>query len=202
MAVPWLRLLDTALGLADIARTTRRRTQAQARGESLDELAATTPFTGAIEARLTGIVVAALKEAFNRDHERMELEREQIAAERQRAERALRLELIRRAGEREIGRLRLLSGVAAASWLGTLFFSTRLLDAALSARVALALGWLFLLAALGAAFTAQSRIGRDLDATTEGTPQWPLPSSGALGAAAPWLLVAGLAIIGLGVVTL
>ena len=82
---------------------------------------------GGLEARLAGVVVAALKEAFDRDTRRLELEREQLEAERERAERALRLELQRQAGDREIGRLRLLAGVAVASWLGTLFFSARLL---------------------------------------------------------------------------
>ena len=52
---------------------------------------------GGLEARLAGVVVAALKEAFDRDTQRLELEREQLDAERQRAERALRLELRRQA---------------------------------------------------------------------------------------------------------
>ena len=40
---------------------------------------------GALEARLAGVVVAALKEAFDRDSRRLELERDQLAAERLRA---------------------------------------------------------------------------------------------------------------------
>ena len=73
---------------------------------------AVTRTAGGLEARMAGVVVAALKEAFDRDSRRLELEREQLAAERQRAERALQLELQRQAGDREIGRLRLLAGVA------------------------------------------------------------------------------------------
>ena len=44
---------------------------------------------GALETRLAGVVVAALKEAFDRDKARMDLERETLEAERARAERAL-----------------------------------------------------------------------------------------------------------------
>src|SRR6185436_9870926 len=73
---------------------------------------------GNLEARLAGVVVAALKEAFDRDNRRLDLEREQAQAERLRAERALRLELARQAVDREIGRLRLTAGVAVACWLG------------------------------------------------------------------------------------
>src|SRR5256885_15023371 len=62
---------------------------------------------------------------------------EQLEAERQRAERALRLELRRQASDREIGRLRLLAGIAVVSWIGTLFFSARLLGGPVAARATL-----------------------------------------------------------------
>src|SRR5579862_5357282 len=58
------------------------------------------------EARLTGVVVAALKEAFDRDHARLELEQAQMAEDRRRQEEALRLELRRQAADRELSRLR------------------------------------------------------------------------------------------------
>jgi hypothetical protein len=48
------------------------------------------------------------------------LERQRLEEERERAERLLRLEWLRQSGEREIARLRVLAGVALASWLGTL----------------------------------------------------------------------------------
>src|SRR5690349_11101447 len=115
MAVPWLRLLDAAIGITDLARSRKIRTMAdnQQQLEAGDR-----PVAGALETRLAGVVVAALKEAFDRDARRIEFEREQAAAERERAERALRLELQRQAGDREIGRLRLLAGIAVASWIG------------------------------------------------------------------------------------
>src|SRR2546421_12851415 len=125
MAVPWLRLLDMLIGGPDLARGGRStRTPAEAESQ---QLAAGSRAFGHLETRLAGVVVAALKEAFDRDTRRLELEREQVEAERARAERALRLELLRQAGEREIGRLRLVAAIAVASWLGTLLLSTRLM---------------------------------------------------------------------------
>lgn len=185
MGVPWFRLLDAALGMTDLARRVTRRPS-----DPAQELAAGA--TGPLEARLAGVVVAALKEAFDRDTHRLELEREQLEGERLRAERALRLELRRQAGDREIGRLRLMAGVAVVGWLGTLFFSTELMEGSRAARAALGAGWVLLLGALGASFAAQSYVARQL--TGDGD-----VSSGVVGALAPWLIVAGLAAIALGV---
>src|SRR6187399_3504624 len=67
---------------------------------------------GALETRLAGVVVAALKEAFDRDRARMDLERSQMEAERARAEEALRAELRRQASERALGQLRMIAVMA------------------------------------------------------------------------------------------
>ena len=151
------------------------------------------------------MVVAALKEAFDRDTRRLELEREQLAAERERDERALRLELERQAGDREIGRLRLLAAIAVATWLGTLFFSGRLLGAGAGARTALGGGWLLLLCAIAASFSAQSRVAASLLAPgsrfRSGSDDGGggAISSGVAGALALWLIVGGLALAGVAV---
>lgn len=194
MAVPWFRILNAVLGINEIARVVKGRSAPAAAAEDPDQLAVGRG-GGPLEARLAGVVVAALKEAFDRDHQRLELEREQIDAERVRAERIQRIELARQAGDQEIGRLRLLAGVAVASWLGTLFFSARLLGEASGGRVALGVGWLLLLAALAASFSAQSAVTRGLTRTDARE----FASSGPAGALAPWLLVSGLAVIGFGV---
>ena len=148
MAVPWLRLLDLAVGVTSLVRQPPKRALQGTRGQ--------------LESHLTGVVVSALKEAFNRDHARLELEREQMEAEGRRAQRALRLELLRQAGEREVGRLRLLAGLAIAGWLGTLFFAAGL-AASGPGRAALGLGWLLLLGALGTALSGIARVARALD---------------------------------------
>src|SRR5262252_132256 len=195
MALPWLQIIDAAIGVTDLVRSRRMRTMADQQGPQRDlEVAARTP--GALEARLAGVMVAALKEVFDRDTKRLELEREQAAIERERAERALRLELRRQAGDREIGRLRLLAGVASVCWLGTLFFSARLMGGPIGARVALGAGWALLLGAVAASFTAQAGVATALDSVASDTR--PL-SSGVSGALAVWLIVAGLAGVGIAV---
>lgn len=197
MAVPWLRILDVVIGATDLARSRKIRTLSDEQQQQ-QQLAAPPAGSvgGIVEARLASVVVAALKEAFDRDTRRLELEREQANAERERAERALRLELRRQAGDREIGRLRLLAGVAVVSWLGTLFFSARLMGGPLGARVALGVGWMLLLAAVAASFSAQSRVAAALDVLT---PDDRSTASVAGDALTVWLIVAGLALVCLAV---
>jgi len=198
MGVPWLRVLDTLLGVTDLARSFKIRslTDEQKQSQQQEQQIEAIGRGGtALEARLAGVVVAALKEAFDRDTRRLEIEREQAAMERERAERALRLELRRQAGDREIGRLRLLAGGAIASWLGTLFFSSRLVGGPPAARALLGGGWVLLLAAVAVSFSAQARVAAALDSTTDDR----AISSGAGGVLAVWLIVAGLALVGVAV---
>jgi hypothetical protein len=196
MPLPWLQLIDAALGIANFARGRK------APAASADQQLQAGGRDGSLDARLPAVVVAALKEAFDRDSRRMQLEREQLEAERERAERAMQLELLRQAGDREIGRLRLLAGVAVVSWFGTLFFSSRLISGGTGPRVALGGGWLLLLAAIAASFTAQSRVAAALDPLTQtldGTTRGSDISSGLSGALALWLIVCGLALVALAV---
>ncbi len=193
MPVPWLRILDLVLGVTDLARGRTPRGEAV---EPEQQLVAGSRALGHLEARLAGVVVAALKEAFERDTRRLELERQQMESERLRAERAMRLELIRQSGDREIGRLRLVAGIAIVSWIGTLFFSSRLIGAAIAARVMLGLGWALLLVAVAAAFAAQTTVARAL-ARADGEQSPRDATDGGVGAVvAPWLVVAGLALVG------
>ncbi len=120
MALPWLRILDLALTGLEFARKTNRRSLSAALGEPNSQLATGSVGGGMSDARLARVVVAALKEAFNRDHQRLEFEREQQEAERQRAERLWKIELARQAGDREIGRLRVLAITAIVTLLATL----------------------------------------------------------------------------------
>src|SRR5439155_7410898 len=194
MPVPWLSIIDTLIGITDIA--VRRRPPAREPEQELRLDDRASGPLGGLEARLAGVVVAALKEAFDRDTRRLELERAELEAERERADRALRLELRRQAGDREIGRLRLLAGMAAASWLGTLFLTLlpgRLMGGAVGTRVALGGGWLLLLAAFGLTFIAQSQIAKSLDRDDERI------QAGIAGDLALWFLVAGLAFVCLAV---
>jgi len=196
MALPWLQILDAVIGVTDLARSRkiRKMSQESADSQRLEASGRTAAAFGGLDARLAGVVVAALKEAFERDTHRLELEREQLEAERQRAERGLRLELRRQASDREIGRLRLLAAVAVASWIGTLFVSARLVGGPAGARVALAVAWLFLLAAFASSFVAQSRVAEAASRPDDGAVDF-----GVAGAFALWLIVIGLAVVGIAV---
>lgn len=196
MAVPWLRLIDLFIGVTNFAQSRAARS---ARRPDDEQLVAGSRALGHIETRLAGVVVAALREAFDRDSKRLDLERDHLEAERQRAERALRLELARQSGDREIGRLRLVAGSAIVGWLGTLVLAGDVMHGAAVARLALGGGWALLLAALAASFLAQAAIGDALARIDETSFRRETLSSGITGAVAPWLVVSGLALIGLAV---
>jgi hypothetical protein len=143
---------------------------------------------GQIEARLTNVVVAALKEAFDRDHARLELERGHLEEERRRAAAALQAEIRRQAIDRELSRLRLLAGAAMVGWIASIaILAGGLTGSTTAARSVLAAGWVLLLGALGAAFMAQGRIGTSLPGDSQNV------ATGPAGVAALWLLITGLA---------
>jgi hypothetical protein len=177
------RAYDAVVAFRDAARRLKDPSAASKPETSLSQTAAAQGLAGQIEARLTNVVVAALKEAFDRDHVRLELERTQIEEQRRRAEEALRLELRRQTVDREIGRLRLLAGTALVGWIASiavLFVH----EASVPSRVLLGAGWLLLLGSLGAAFTAQGRVNAE---------QIDKPQGADAGALPLWLLIAGLA---------
>jgi len=176
------RAYDAVIAFRDAA---RRLKDSSGASKSETSLSPTTAqgIAGQIESRLTNVVVAALKEAFDRDHARLELERAQIEEQRRRAEEALRLELRRQTVDREIGRLRLLAGTALVGWIASisvLFVH----QASVPSRVVLGAGWLLLLGSLGAAFSAQGRVNAD---------RIDKPERADAGALPLWLLIAGLA---------
>lgn len=143
---------------------------------------------GQIETRLTNVVVAALKEAFDRDHTRLELERAQMDEQRRRAEAALRFEVRRQAADRELARLRLVAGAAMVGWIASVvMLGAGFVGESTVARVCIAGGWALLLGALGAAFSGQQRIGASLPEDSR------VADGGVAGTASLWLLLAGLA---------
>ena len=144
---------------------------------------------GPLEARLASVVVAALKEAFDRDHARLELERSQIEDQRRRSEAALGLELRRQAADRELARLRLVAGAAMIGWIASVvMLGAGFVGESAAARACIAASWGLLLAALGAAFSGQQRIGASLPEDSR------VSGGGPAGAASLWLLLAGLAV--------
>jgi hypothetical protein len=183
----WMRVLDTVSGLVQLTGRARRQPDSDA-----GPLAPGSPL-GQLETRLAGVVVAALKEAFDRDRARMDLERTQMESERQRAEEALRAELRRQAADRALGQLRLVAVMAIATWM---------LSAALGVwlpgmrdglpRLLMGGGWAFAIAALGCAFAALQHVSIwSADARAGG-----VAPSHLAAAAAPWLLLLSVALTG------
>jgi len=184
----WAAVVDTVGGLVHMA---RRFKQGSSEGLS----AANLPTGGPLEARLAGVVVAALKEAFDRDSVRMEMERSQIDAERRRAEELLRAELRRQAADRMLAQLKLVAVMAIGTWalsavLGVLLPGMR--DGL--PRILLGAGWVFALATLGSAFAAWQHVSlRSADTSGGGAV---LEHAAAM--YAPWLLLTALALTGAG----
>jgi len=184
------RAVDALIAARDVARRFRSgnaappAAEAPATPPAASAGVAPAGVVGQIEARLVGVVVAALKEAFDRDHARLELERTHLEEERRRAAAALQHELRRQAADRELARLRMLAATAMVGWLASVAIVTAgLAGVSTPGRILLGFGWLLLLAALGAAFTAQSRVA----AVPAAEP------AGMAGGPSLWLLLAGLA---------
>ena len=186
----WAAAIDTAGTLVKAARRMGRG--------AVEGLTSNPPGThgpGQIEAGLTGVLVAALKEVFDRDSARLEMERAQIDAERRRAEELLRAELRRQAADRMLAQLKLVAVMAVGTWalsavLGVLLPGMR----EGLPRVLLGAGWVFALAALGSAFAAWQHVS--LQSADTGGGATVLEHAAAM--YAPWLLLTALALTGAG----
>ena len=192
MAVGWLRALETLGGLLDMGQRLRRPAAPPA-GPG-DALTATGAASGPLEARLAGVLVAALKEAFDRDRTRLELEQSQVEAEHRRMEDAMRLELRRQAGDRAVGHPRLLVVLAVVAWLVSALLVVAVPGAReMPARAALALGWVLLLGCVGTAFASYSQVATWLGRLRPGAADpGDVPAEG-VGRVSGVLLIAGMA---------
>jgi len=181
------KAVDALVALRDATRRFKR--------PETDEPAVPPPavqgLSGQIETRLTNVVVAALKEAFDRDHARLELERSHLEEERRRAEGALRAELRRQSIERELGSLRLIASGAMLGWIASIvLLAGGLVAGGWAGRSVLLAAWSLLLASLGFAVAGQRNLA--VPAADDGG----AARSGAAGNVALWLLIAGLAMTG------
>ena len=79
-------------------------------------------------------------------------------------------------------------------WIGSLLLLSRVTGGAIAARVTLGFGWLLLLAAIAASFTAQSRVAAVTDAGDDDPRSI---GAGGAGAFALWLMMCGLMLVGL-----
>lgn len=149
---------------------------------------------GQLEARLTGVLVSALKEAFDRDRAHLEMEREQIEHERKRAEELMRLELLRQAGERELQNVRSSMVIALTVWItSVIFMMLHRSPIGTAGLVMLALGWFFLLAALGSSFVSYRQVSGALARGAHEPGQLTAFGQHALAPIVPLFIVLGLA---------
>jgi hypothetical protein len=194
----WMRVLDTVSGLVQMTGRFRR-------GPDSEVPAAVEPGAGPLgqlETRLAGVVVAALKEAFDRDRARMDLERSQMEAERQRAEALLRAELRRQIADRALSQLRLVAVMAIGIWMLSAVLAVWLPGTrAIAPRVLMGAGWVCAFAALGGAFVAWQRVSAWSAGLRDSTA--PVPDGVAVAdtlshpavTAAPWLLLCSLGLV-------
>jgi hypothetical protein len=194
MPIPWLRLLDIALGVTNFAqsRSALARQDEAASDESGDASAPD-------DTRLASVVAAALREVLERDARKMQMLREKAEADRQRAERALRVELLSRAADREASRLRLLAGCALAAWLGTIVTGVWMNSDSLAVRMLFGSGMLLQLASFASALLVHTTLSDPLEvlATTNDMTR----RKGITGLdVALWLLTAGLVLVGIAAV--
>jgi hypothetical protein len=189
----FFRALQTLTGLIDAGQRIRHAVAPPPPGDALSSTGVG-GVTGPLEARLAGVLVAALKEAFDRDRARLDLEQAQLDAERRRAEEAMRLELRRQSGDQAVGHTRLLVILAVVAWVVSAVLIT-LLPGALEmpARAMVALGWALLLGCIGTAFAFYARLSAWLGALKPGAPDPGDVPAGGLGRLAAGLLIAGLA---------
>lgn len=195
----WLRALDVLSGLLDMGQRLRRGTSSAPRsGDGGDALSvsAGTGVSGPLEARLAGVLVAALKEAFDRDRTRLELEQAQAEAERHRAEDAMRLELRRQAGDRAVAHARLLIVLAVAAWISSALLLALLPGArAVPARGVLAVAWTLLIGCVGTSFASYSAVATWLGRLRPSAADPGDVPAEVVGRTSGFLLIAGLAAV-------
>ena len=190
-----IKAFETVMALRDVARRVTGSPAPASNESGLMQSAGGGGIGNQIEARLTNVVMAALKEAFDRDHARLELERSQLEEQRRRAEDAMRQELRRQAADRELARLRLVAGTALIGWMASVVvFVVRVGVMPTYARAIMVAGWLLLLAALATSFTAQSRVAEDIVSGGDAR------AAARQGTVAVWLLTAGLAVAGVSLI--
>lgn len=196
-----LRALDVLGGLIDMGHRLRRGPANPGGGAGsgsgpTDTLSPASAGGGALEARLAGVLVAALKEAFDRDRTRLELEQAQLDAERHRADEAMRLELQRQAADRALGQAHLLIVLAVVAWLASAVLFAFLPGArVMPARAVLVIAWTLLLGSAGTSFAFHTAVAGWLGRLRPGTVDPGEVPADRVGRAAGFLLVAGLAAV-------
>ena len=193
----WLRALNAIGTVAEASKVFRGASTDVEREAAGGEAGSTQ-----LEARLASVVVAALKEAFDRDRARFNLEQGHLDAERERAEARLRLEWLRQTSERTLGQVRMIAVMSLVVWVASGLLLVWLPGSQASApKLLLGFGWGALIATVACAFVAHNRITTWLVGAqmSDATPA-DLPQSSSI-TILPWLLVLGFALTAASLIT-
>lgn len=192
MPIPWLRLLDLALGVTNFAQSRAMSGEEADRDEERG--------LRHHDAGLADVIASAIRDVLGRDERRWQLMRERAEAERQRAERALKADLLRKAADREAGRQRMIAACALAGWMGSIVAAIWLTGDSTVARVLIGGGMVLQLASIAAAFMVQGTLGDPLDVLAVADDlarKRPIPLGRDI---ALWLLIVGLALVSIAAV--
>ena len=195
------KVAQTIFGIADVSRRVLNPSEAtRQQRPAPTSRAAGGGLLGHVEARLTGVVISALKEAFDRDAARLDAERAALDDQRRRAEEALRLELVRQAADRALTRLRAIGVLALTIWIVSVLVAVmwpggfqRAWEAA--AAPCSPAGGLACSAGMGAAFAAHDRFRAGSAPPRPAVQPPPISRRAACRSPAPWLVLAGLALV-------
>ena len=151
--VTWLRALNAVGTVAEAARFFRGS------GQPTDPAPVPSEGTGgSLETRLANVVVAALREAFDRDRARFDLERELHSAAEARRAQELRLEWLRQSTTQALTHARHLAMLSVVVWIASVIAAGWLSPIGTPAKVLLGAGWGGLSAAMAAAFMTHQRL--------------------------------------------
>lgn len=185
----WMGVVESLKHLAQLTGQFRR--PQPPRDETAARASGGAGQAGQLETRLAGVLVAALREAFDRDRARIDLEREHLEAERTRAEQALRAELRRQDLDRAQGRVRLLAIAAIGVWMLSAALAVWLPGLHAGApKWMLAGGWVLVLAALAASLSSWRALSLT-SSSAEGRPGATLAESVGM-----WCLLGAIALTG------
>ena len=185
----WLRALSAVGTVADATRLFRGGAAQDPAPPVVDE--------GGLETRLANVVVAALREAFDRDRARFDLERELHEAEQARRAEALRLEWLRQTATHMLTEARQVAMLALGVWVTSAAAAAWLTPFSPLARGLLGGGWAALALAIASALVVHQQVtgwllihARETPSPAPEAPASLLPESPAR-RASPALFVAG-----------
>ena len=151
--VTWLRALNAVGTVAEATRLFRGT------GQVADPTLTAAESAGeALETRLANVVVAALREAFDRDRARFDLERDLHEADAAQKAEALRFEWLRHTATQALTQTRYLTVLSVVVWVASVIAAGWLSPLGTAAKSLLGIGWVGLTTAIATAFITHQQL--------------------------------------------